>query len=73
MKKFFLAFSFCVAALFGEQPTQPPAALYALKQRQPNWRVDFVEMYPQGSPRVAIFYEPTPEGKEVAVKQVSFF
>ncbi len=51
----------------------PPAPLnVTLKPKQPNWRAEIVEFHPQGSPKMAIYYEPGVEG-ETPVKQVFLY
>ena len=66
MKKILLILSLCVFL-----QAQSPAV--GLKPRQPNWRADAAQMYPQGLPQLVVFYEPQLNGSETPVKQIVFF
>ena len=43
-----------------------------LKIKQPNWRLEKIESYENGAPKKIIFYEPTPNNSERAVKQLVY-
>jgi len=49
-----------------------PQLTFSLKAREPNWRVEVVKSYPNGSPQVILFYQPLLDGTEKAVKEVFF-
>jgi antitoxin component YwqK of YwqJK toxin-antitoxin module len=74
MKKLFVSLILILAGIqpaLGSQPNST-ALLMTLKPRQPNWRIEVVKMYSHGTPNVIVFYEPTLEGGERPVKQVTF-
>ena len=48
-------------------------AVYPLRQKEPNWRTEVTEKYPEGNPMTVIFYEPFIGGKERAAKKISFY
>ncbi|OGN56669.1 MAG: hypothetical protein A3D96_06005 [Chlamydiae bacterium RIFCSPHIGHO2_12_FULL_44_59] len=71
MKKSIIALIVSVSSLFGVSEDLM-AITGKLKPRQPNWRMDAVKIYPQGSPQTIVFYEPSMEGDH-PVKQVYFY
>jgi hypothetical protein len=57
--------------LFGGEETSPAAMEF--KPKQPEWRPKIMQHYPNGAPRLVLFYDENEEGEEVAVKQIQFF
>lgn len=53
-------------------PESTASLISALKPRQPNWRFEVVETFPQGNPREIQFYEPKAGDEENPVKKVFF-
>ncbi|MFI5343478.1 MAG: toxin-antitoxin system YwqK family antitoxin, partial [Chlamydiales bacterium] len=74
MKNILLAFFLCFGStvLHGQMPGSQ-SVMSGLKPRQPNWRLDIVQLYPHGTPQTVVFYEPQLDGTERLVKQVLFF
>lgn len=44
-----------------------------LKTRMPEWRPQIVEQFPNGSPKLVMFYAENDGGKEEAIKRIHFF
>src|SRR5690554_6456254 len=75
MRKIFFACALLLGngvLLASSEPVNPAHLLMTLKPRQPNWRFEVVEAFPQGNPKKITFYEPTLEG-ERPVKQLVFY
>src|SRR3989344_1377606 len=66
MKKIFLLLALSVFG-FSEEPSP-----IALRQRQPNWKLEVSQTYAEGTQQIILFYEPTPEGNNIPAKQVFF-
>jgi uncharacterized protein len=64
---------FCFPLLFFSLTSLEAESVIGLKQRQPNWRVEIKQSYPQGHPAQVIFYEQTSDQEEVPVKQIIFY
>ena len=47
-----------------------PKPFQVLKQREPNWRSEVVQTYPNGGSKVIIFFEPLDVNKERDRKSV---
>jgi antitoxin component YwqK of YwqJK toxin-antitoxin module len=71
----FLTLVLCSLGFAGSnEPThQPlPTLNLPLKPREPNWRTEIVQQFPNGIPQTILFYQPLPNEKEIPVKQVMF-
>src|SRR5579872_1287258 len=62
-----------ISSIHASSTQSAPQISIALKPRQPNWRFEIVQSYPQGTPQSIIFYEPLALGGERPVKQVVFY
>jgi hypothetical protein len=75
MKKILAALSLLLSAsipLVGN-PSQPAPLMITLKPRQPNWRYEVVQSYPNGLPEKVVFYEPLAQGGERPVKEMDYY
>ena len=74
MKKILAAMSLLLSAtipLAGNPPAQAPLMM-TVKPRQPNWRYEIVQTYPNGLPEKVVFYEPLAQGGERPVKEIDY-
>ena len=44
-----------------------------LAAKMPEWRPDVLEQYPNGNPKVILYYGENDEGKEIPLKRLSFY
>ena len=60
---------------FGTNPEQQEVQPIQteLKARLPEWRPRIYEQYPNGSPRLVVFYGENEKGEDEAVKRIHFF
>jgi antitoxin component YwqK of YwqJK toxin-antitoxin module len=70
MKKwlFFLILQVSVMGIFA---AENPLAL--LNPREPNWRMEVVEKYPEGQPKEVLFFRPITQDKEEVSQKIIYY
>ncbi len=64
---------FTAAISAAEQKGTAPSTVVSLKSRQPNWRPQIVQSYPNGNPERILFFDLNEREEKIPVKQQRFY